>query len=75
MIVVQAINGAGDTATPTVINLVGFWLLQLPLAYWLATSAGLGPVGAFTAIVVAESFVTLLGVIIFRRGRWKRTIA
>ncbi len=75
MIVVQAINGAGDTATPTVINLVGFWLLQLPLAYWLATSAGLGPVGAFTAIVVAESFVTMLGVIIFRRGRWKRSVA
>ena len=73
--VVQAINGAGDTYTPTVIDFFGFWVLQLPLAYWLATSAGLGPNGAFTAIVVAETFVTILGVIIFRRGRWKKVRA
>jgi putative MATE family efflux protein len=75
MIVVQAMNGAGDTATPTAIDFVGFWLLQIPLAYWLATDAGLGPDGAFWAIVVGETFVTVLGVIIFRRGRWKHTIA
>lgn len=75
MIVIQAINGAGDTATPTVINFLGFWVLQLPLAYWLATSVGLGPNGAFTAIVVSETFVTILGIIIFRRGRWKHTVA
>ena len=75
MIVVQAINGAGDTGTPTLINFLGFWVLQVPLAYWLATSAGMGPNGAFTAIVVAETFVTILGVIIFRRGRWKQVRA
>ena len=75
MIVVQAMNGAGDTATPTVIDFVGFWLLQIPLAYWLATDVGLGPDGAFWAIVVGETFVTILGVIIFRRGRWKHMIA
>ncbi|NIL93860.1 MAG: MATE family efflux transporter [Woeseiaceae bacterium] len=75
MIVVQAINGAGDTATPTVIDLFGFWVLQLPVAYWLATSVGMGPNGAFTAIVVAETFITVLGVIVFRRGRWKQVKA
>jgi putative MATE family efflux protein len=75
MIVVQAINGAGDTATPTVINFVGFWLLQIPIAYWLATDVGLGPDGAFWAIVIGETFVTILGVIVFRRGRWKHTVA
>lgn len=75
MIVVQAINGAGDTATPTVIDFIGFWLFQIPLAYWLATSVGLGPNGAFWAIVATETLVTILGAIVFRRGRWKRTIA
>lgn len=75
MIVVQAINGSGDTATPTVIDFAGFWVLQLPLAYWLATAAGWGPNGAFAAIVAAETFITILGVIIFRRGRWKQVRA
>ncbi|MEJ2129045.1 MAG: MATE family efflux transporter [Woeseiaceae bacterium] len=75
MIVVQAINGAGDTATPTAIDFVGFWLLQVPLAYWLATEIGLGPNGPFWAIVIAETFITILGAIVFRRGRWKHTIA
>lgn len=75
MIVVQAINGAGDTATPTVIDFVGFWLLQIPLAYYLANNVGLGPNGAFWAIVITETFVTVLGVIVFRRGRWKHTVA
>lgn len=75
MIMVQAINGAGDTATPTVIDFLGFWLLQLPLAYWLATAAGLGPRGAFWAVVAAECFVSVVGVLVFRRGRWKRAIA
>ena len=75
MIVVQALNGSGDTATPTVIDFVGFWVLQLPLAYWLATAAGFGPNGAFAAIVAAEMFVTVCGVIIFRKGRWMRVRA
>jgi Na+-driven multidrug efflux pump len=75
MIVVQAINGAGDTATPTAIDFVGFWLLQVPLAYWLATAIGLGPNGPFWAIVAAETFITVLGALVFRRGRWKHTIA
>ena len=58
--------------TPTVINFVSFWLLQIPLAYWLATAQAMGPNGVFTAIVVSESLVTILSVIVFRRGRWKQ---
>ena len=75
MIVTQAINGSGDTATPTAIDFVGFWLVQIPLAYWLATSLSLEQNGAFWAITVAETLITVLAVIVFRSGRWKRTIA
>ncbi len=72
MIIIQALNGAGDTTTPSVMNFICFWLLQIPLAYWLATSAGLGPNGVFTAIVIAESVLTVLGVLVFRSGRWQQ---
>lgn len=75
MIMTQALNGAGDTVTPTLINLVCFWLLLVPLAYWLATSVGLGPTGAFLATVVAETLLTALSVIVFRRGKWKTKLA
>ena len=71
MIITQALNGAGDTATPTAINFVCFWLLQIPLAYWLASNISMGPNGVFLAIVLSESLVTVLSVVIFRRGRWK----
>ena len=75
MIVTQALNGAGDTRTPTAINLVCFWILQIPLAYWLATDLSLGPDGVFWAMVVSESLVTILGVAVFRRGKWKQRVA
>lgn len=75
MIMTQALNGAGDTTTPTLINLVCFWLLQIPLAYWLATDASLGPNGVFVAIVVSESLLTILSVVVFRRGNWKHATA
>jgi len=75
MVITQALNGAGDTTTPTLINFVCFWVLQIPLAYWLATDVSLGPNGVFIAIVVSESLVTVLSVIIFRTGRWKLTRA
>jgi putative MATE family efflux protein len=75
MIMTQALNGAGDTKTPTLINLACFWLLQIPLAYWLATGAALGPNGVFVAIVVSESLLTILSILVFRRGWWKHTLA
>ncbi len=71
MIVIQALNGAGDTRTPTILNFIVFWLLQIPLAYWLATSAGFGPNGVFLSIVASESTLTVLGVLVFRRGAWR----
>ena len=72
MIITQALNGAGDTSTPTAINFVCFWLLQIPLAYWLATGFELGPNGVFIAVIVSESLMTVLSVIVFRHGSWKR---
>ena len=72
MIVIQAINGAGDTRMPSLLNFICFWIVQIPLAYWLATEINLGPNGVFFAIVVAESILTVLAVLLFRRGDWKR---
>ncbi|MBN1238264.1 MAG: MATE family efflux transporter [Gammaproteobacteria bacterium] len=74
MIAVQAFNGAGDTSTPTWVNLIFFWLLQLPLASWLAGGAGLGPRGVFWAIAISESLMAVAAVLLFRRGRWKRKV-
>jgi len=71
MIVIQALNGAGDTRTPSILNFICFWLLQIPLAYWLATSAGWGPNGVFWALVFGETTLTILGVLAFRYGAWK----
>lgn len=71
MIMVQALNGAGDTITPSVLNFVCFWMLQIPIGWWLSSRAGLGPDGVFVAIVVCESLLSVLAVMAFRRGRWK----
>ncbi|HEX5766113.1 MAG TPA: MATE family efflux transporter [Woeseiaceae bacterium] len=71
MIIIQALNGAGDTRTPSVLNFICFWLVQIPLAYALATAADLGPHGVFWSIVISESMLTFIGVAIFRKGRWK----
>ena len=71
MVVTQALNGAGDTRTPTLINLFCFWLFQVPLAFFLAKGLDLNATGAFIAIPVAETILTLLAVYFFRRGKWK----
>jgi putative MATE family efflux protein len=71
MVLTQSFNGAGDTWTPTWINLVCFWLLQIPLAYFLSMVAGYGPFGAFLAITIGYSTLALVSAVLFRRGRWK----
>jgi Na+-driven multidrug efflux pump len=71
MVLTQSFNGAGDTWTPTWINLVCFWLLQIPLAYFLSRVAGYGPFGAFLAITIGYSTLALVSAVLFRRGRWK----
>lgn len=71
MIISQAFNGAGDTRTPTYINLVVFWAIQIPLAYLLAKTAGLGSKGVYIAIGIAESILAIVCMIIFKKGRWK----
>jgi putative MATE family efflux protein len=71
MVVTQAFNGAGDTRTPTWINVGCFWLGEIPLAYFLARTIALGPTGAYVAIAAAFSAVAVVSVSLFRRGRWK----
>lgn len=71
MVLVQAFNGAGDTKTPTVINVFVFWIFQIPFAYWLAVVMEWGPSGVFWAIAIAHSVLAVVGIIIFKRGRWK----
>lgn len=71
MVLVQAFNGAGDTVTPTCINLVCYWLFQIPLALVLARGLGWGPLGVFLAITLAESLLAVVGLAAFRRGAWK----
>jgi putative MATE family efflux protein len=74
MVIVNSFNGAGDTWTPTLINLFCFWLWEIPLAYLLAVRGGLGPRGVFIAITVAFSTIAVVGVLVFRRGAWKRKV-
>jgi putative MATE family efflux protein len=71
MVMIQALNGAGDSKTPTLINLFGFWFFQIPLAWVLAKGFDMGPIGAFIAIPVAESVLALLAWYYFKKGKWK----
>lgn len=71
MVMIQALNGAGDTKTPTWINLVGFWFIQIPMAWILAVNLNWGPTGTFIAIPVAETLVALMAWYFFKKGDWK----
>ena len=71
MVMLQAFNGAGDTLTPTLVNLFGFWFLEIPLAYWLAIPLRLRSSGVFFSIAIAEAVIAALGILLFKRGRWK----
>lgn len=71
MVITQSFNGAGDTWTPTIINLFVFWLWELPLAYVLAITFGLGPRGVFLAIMISFSTLAVVSALMFRRGKWK----
>ena len=74
MVTVQAFNGAGDTRTPTWINLFAHWVLQIPLAYGLAHGFDLGPQGVFWAIAIAQAALALVSIVLFRRGYWKTKV-
>ena len=71
MVLTQAFNGAGDTWTPTLINLFVFWLWEIPLAWWLSSQAGLGAHGVFIALTVGYSTLAVVTAVLFRRGTWK----
>lgn len=72
MILSQAINGAGDTRTPTLLNFCCFWLLEMPLAWWLALHLQWGQAGVYYSIVIAESVLALSAMWVFRLGKWKK---
>ncbi|MGA2923045.1 MAG: MATE family efflux transporter [Candidatus Sulfotelmatobacter sp.] len=72
MVMMQAFNGAGDTITPTIVNFFGFWLFEIPLAYWLAIPLHMHSNGAFAAIAIAESSMAAASAVLFKQGRWKK---
>ena len=71
MVMANSFNGAGDTRTPTIINLFGFWFFQIPLAWLLSKTFAMGPLGVFIAIPVAETAISIVAYILFKKGKWK----
>jgi len=74
MVLIHAFNGAGDTRTPTRINLICFWLIEIPLAYFLALYAGMEENGVFYSIVISETLLAAIAFFLFRKGKWKTNI-
>ncbi len=74
MVLNQAFNGAGDTYTPTYINLFCYWIFQIPAAYFLAVTFSLEDKGVYIAIMLAESLLAVVSIIIFRRGKWRQKV-
>ena len=74
MVISQSFNGAGDTLTPTLINLVCFWMMEIPLGYILANHTGLEHAGVFWAITLSETAMAIICIILFRRGKWKTVV-
>jgi Na+-driven multidrug efflux pump len=74
MVVVQAFNGAGDTRTPTIINLFCFWIVQLPFAFWLSRGVHMGPKGVYFAILTTQVLLALISILVFRQGSWKKKV-
>jgi putative MATE family efflux protein len=71
MVMLQAFNGAGDTLTPTIVNFFGFWMFEIPLAYWLTMHMGWHANGVYWSIVIAEGAVAVASILLFRQGKWK----
>jgi len=74
MVMAQALNGAGDTKTATLINLFGFWIFQIPFAFFLTKWANMGSTVSFISIPVAESLMAVASFIFFKRGKWKTVV-
>ena len=72
MVMLQAFNGAGDTVTPTIVNFFGFWLFEIPLAYWMAITMRMQSNGVFWAIVIAEASIAGASAVLFKRGNWRK---
>lgn len=72
MVMMNAFNGAGDSKTPTIINIFWFWMFQIPIAYWVAIKLNYAATGVFLAIVVTETLVTITSIVIFKKGWWKQ---
>jgi Na+-driven multidrug efflux pump len=71
MVMTQAINGAGDTFTPTLLNFVFYWLIQIPLSWLLALHFSWGEHGVYWSIIMAESAMALAAIWLFKKGKWK----
>lgn len=71
MVLVQAFNGAGDTRTPTIMNLIIYWLMQIPLAYLLSVQLSLGAPGVYWTVVICETVFSIAGYFLFKKGKWK----